>query len=188
MDRFLVERNKKNECDKECNSDNNSCGNHEFDNSDFLLDGVLESKIQNYNEYVLSKRKMWRIPENELKMYIIKNKLLEHQCKICSQAPKWRNKPLELVLDRINNEILDNDIDNLRFLCPNCYSQVKKKSSIFEKNISAKMIKCEKCNKRIKYKTFSINKNAKNKGVEALCKLCLDQERIETKLNKSAKY
>lgn len=178
MERFLVDMNNENDSDKECNS-NKECNSE----PEFLLDGVLETKILNYNEYVLSKRKMWRIPENELKMYIIKNKLLEHQCKICSQTPKWRNKPLELVLDRINNEILDNDIDNLRFLCPNCYSQVKKKSSIFEKNISAKMIKCEKCNKRIKYKTFSVNKQT---GLSVLCKLCLEQEKIEAKINKKS--
>ena len=149
----------------------------------FLIDGVLEEKIKDYNDFVLSKRKAWRIPEKELKVYIIKNKILQHKCKICNQAPIWREKPMELVLDRINNEILDNDIENLRFLCPNCYSQVKKKTTIFEKNISSKMVKCEKCNKRIKYKTFSVNKQT---SVSVLCKLCLDQEKIEAKLNKKS--
>jgi len=149
----------------------------------FLIDGVLEEKIKGYNEFVLSKRKAWRIPEKELKVYIIKNKILEHKCKICHQEPVWRNKPMDLVLDRINNEILDNDIENLRFICPNCYSQVKKKTTIFEKNISSKMVKCEKCKKRIKYKTFSVNKQT---SVSVLCKLCLDQEKIEAKINKKS--
>ena len=128
---------------------------------------------------------MWRIPENDLKMYIIKNKLLTHECKVCKLKPEWREKPLELVLDRINNEVLDNDLDNLRFLCPNCYSQVKKKSSIFEKNISAKMVKCQKCGKRIKYKTFSVNKQT---AVEHFCKPCLEQERIEMRLNSRKQF
>lgn len=149
----------------------------------FLIDGVLEEKIKDYNDFVLSNRKAWRIPEKELKVYIIKNKILDHKCKICNQAPVWREKPMELVLDRINNEILDNDIENLRFLCPNCYSQVKKKTTIFEKNISSKMVKCQKCNKRIKYKTFSVNKQT---SVSVLCKLCLDQEKIEAKLHKKS--
>ena len=42
-------------------------------NSDsYKLDGVIGERIDNYNDFVLSKRKMWRIPENDLKMYIIK--------------------------------------------------------------------------------------------------------------------
>jgi len=154
-------------------------------NKNYTLDGVIGERINNYNEFVLSKRKMWRIPENDLKMYIIKNKLLTHECKVCKLKPEWREKPLELVLDRINNEVLDNDLDNLRFLCPNCYSQVKKKSSIFEKNISAKMVKCQKCGKRIKYKTFSVNKQT---AVEHFCKPCLEQERIEMRLNSRKQF
>jgi len=158
----------------------------EFDSTEnYTLDGVIGERINNYNDFVLSKRKMWRIPENDLKMYIIKNKLLTHQCKICKLKPEWREKPLELVLDRINNEVLDNDLENLRFLCPNCYSQVKKKSSIFEKNISAKMVKCQKCGKRIRYKTFSVNKQT---AVEHFCKPCLEQERIEMRLNSRKQF
>ena len=152
---------------------------------EYELDGVIGERIQNYNDFVLSKRKMWRIPEKDLKMYIIKNKLIPHECKLCKMKPEWRGKPLELVLDRINNEILDNEIENLRFLCPNCVSQLKNKSTIFEKNISAKMVKCQKCQKRIRYKTFSVNKQT---SVEQFCKQCLEQERIEMKLNSRKHY
>ena len=141
----------------------------------YKLDGVIEEKIQNYNEFVLSKRKMWRIPEKELKVYLIKNNLLPHECKICKLKPEWRGKPLELVLDRINNEVLDNELENLRFVCPNCLAQAKKKSTIFEKQVGSKMVKCEKCHKRIKYKTFSVNKST----AEQLCSNCLKQEKIE---------
>lgn len=151
----------------------------------YSLDGVIEEKIQNYNEFVLSKRKMWRIPEKDLKVYLIKNKLLPHRCKICNMEPEWKGKPLELVLDRINNEVLDNELDNLRFVCPNCLSQAKKKSSIFEKQVGSKMVKCEKCNKRIKYKTYSINNST---AVEKLCGNCLKQERIELMLSKKKVY
>ena len=152
---------------------------------EYELDGVIGEKIQNYNDFVLSKRKMWRIPEKELKMYIIKNKLLPHECKMCKMPAEWRGKPLELVLDRINNEVLDNELENLRFLCPNCVSQMKNKSTLFEKNISAKMVKCQKCQKRIRYKTFSVNKQT---SVEQFCKQCLEQERIEMKLNSRKHY
>jgi hypothetical protein len=148
---------------------------------EFIIDGVIKENIQNYNSFILSKRKQWRVPETDLKVYIIEHKVLPHSCKLCNAKPTWRNKPLELVLDRINNEVLDNNIENLRFLCPNCYSQVKQKTTIFEKNIAAKMVKCDKCGKRIKYKTFSVNKQT---NVEHYCKLCLEQERLEARFYK----
>ena len=159
---------------------------HEKSTTDsYTIDGVIEEKIQNYNDFVLSKRKMWRIPEKELKVYLIKNKLLPHECKICKLKPEWRGKPLELVLDRINNEVLDNELENLRFVCPNCLAQAKKKSTIFEKQVGSKMVKCEKCQKRIKYKTFSVNKST---AIEQLCSNCLKQERIEMMLSKRKVY
>ena len=151
----------------------------------YNLDGVIEEKIKNYNDFVLSKRKMWRIPEKELKVYLIKNKLLEHKCKICKSPPEWKGKPLELVLDRINNEVLDNELENLRFVCPNCLAQTKSKSTIFEKQVDSKMVKCQKCQKRIKYKTFSVNKST---AVEQLCTNCLKQERIEMMLSQRKVY
>ena len=153
--------------------------------TNYKIDGVLEEKVENYNEFVLSKRKMWRIPEKDLKVFIIKNSIIPHKCKLCKQEPIWKGKPLELVLDRFNNEILDNDIDNIRFLCPNCFSQVKKKSTIFEKNVSSKMVRCLKCQKRIKYKTFSVNKQT---NIEHYCKLCLEQEKIEKQFRNKISY
>ena len=83
---------------------------------------------------------MWRIPEKELKVYLIKNKLLEHKCKICKSPPEWKGKTTELVLDRINNEVLDNELENLRFVCPNCLAQIKNKSTIFEKQVGSKWL------------------------------------------------
>ena len=151
----------------------------------YTLDGVIEEKIKNYNDFVLSKRKMWRIPEKDLKVYLIKNKLLEHKCKICKLSPEWNGKPLDLFLDRINNEVLDNELSNLRFLCPNCVAQIKNKSTIFEKQVGSKMVKCQKCQKRIKYKTFSVNKST---AVEQLCTNCLKQERIEQMLSNRKVY
>ena len=43
---------------------------------------------------------------------------------MCSIGPNWKDKPLTLELDHINQINNDNRIENLRFLCPNCHSQV----------------------------------------------------------------
>ena len=75
---------------------------------------------------------------------------MNHVCNLCKMAPLWKNKPLDFVLDRRNNILTDNSIENLRLLCPNFFSQVKKRSSIFMKMTKENVIKCIDCNKTIK--------------------------------------
>lgn len=44
-------------------------------------------------------------------------------CAICNQGPVWNYKPLTLQLDHIDGDSDNNDISNLRLLCPNCHTQ-----------------------------------------------------------------
>lgn len=48
---------------------------------------------------------------------------VEHCCSKCGQKPEWLGNPLTLDVDHINENWLDDRIENLRFLCPNCHSQ-----------------------------------------------------------------
>lgn len=75
--------------------------------------------------------------------YNLKNKLYnegikEHKCEVCGIS-EWNDKKLSLQLDHVNGDSLDNRLENLRIICPNCHSQTdnfagksKKKS---ERNI-----------------------------------------------------
>ena len=54
---------------------------------------------------------------------LIKEGLLEYKCDICENIGEWYGNPLVLQLDHINGKHNDNNLDNLRLLCPNCHSQ-----------------------------------------------------------------
>lgn len=45
-------------------------------------------------------------------------------CTICNREPFWEGKPLTLILDHINGIHSDSRIQNLRWVCPNCNSQL----------------------------------------------------------------
>lgn len=48
----------------------------------------------------------------------------DEQCAICGQKRKWNGKDLTMVLDHINGDNHDNRLENLRWICPNCNSQL----------------------------------------------------------------
>ena len=59
-----------------------------------------------------------------LKKRILQQSLIEYRCDCCGMDPEWEGKDLVLILDHINGVNNDNRLDNLRFVCPNCDSQL----------------------------------------------------------------
>lgn len=44
-------------------------------------------------------------------------------CEICGCPGMWNNRPLTLHVDHIDGNSENNDVSNLRLLCPNCHTQ-----------------------------------------------------------------
>jgi len=77
----------------------------------------------------------YRVPLSELltpncpydrttvKRRLIQEGVLRNICALCGTLPEWRGEPLVLQLDHINGVSDDNQIENLRILCPNCHTQ-----------------------------------------------------------------
>ena len=60
----------------------------------------------------------------KLKKRILDYDLLPYLCFKCGNKGMWQGKKLVLVLDHIIGVKLDHRLENLRFVCPNCDSQL----------------------------------------------------------------
>lgn len=96
------------------------------------------------------------IENQALKKKLIENALKEDKCEECGQLPIWNNKPLTLHLDHKDGNNKNNELLNLRILCPHCHSQTE---NFCGKNKTKKVI--EQIEKLKKIKPIVICRNCK---------------------------
>lgn len=61
------------------------------------------------------------ITSHRLRLRLISENIFEHKCSSCD-LNTWKDRPIPLELDHIDGNHSNNNLDNLRLLCPNCHS------------------------------------------------------------------
>lgn len=102
--------------------------------------------------------------QSTLRRFYLKKYPME-KCSICGIFPIWNDKPMTLILDHINGSNHDNRLENLRWVCPNCNSQLDTTNA---RNPNRKKYYCENCGKPVC-----------QKGVK-LCQSCFKEQQKKT--------
>ena len=63
-----------------------------------------------------------RFASSKLKRRLLKEGVFLPQCAVCGLR-EWRGSPIPLDMDHIDGDHLNNELSNLRLLCPNCHAQ-----------------------------------------------------------------
>lgn len=83
----------------------------------------LEVTQRQSSEMLFVTRTTGQRRNSTLKKRILQEGLLPHLCAHCGLGPNWCGEELALHLDHIDGNPLNDLLDNLRFLCPNCHEQ-----------------------------------------------------------------
>jgi len=139
----------------------------EIDKSHFLGQGHSKGKIlgPKYTKetFLETLKKDTKILGHRLVKRLVFFGIKERRCEICKNDI-WNEKPIPLELDHIDGEHSNNELENIRILCPNCHAQT---DTYCSKNMNKKIsiIKLEK------KKYFCDCGNEKHRSSKK-CKIC----------------
>jgi len=64
------------------------------------------------------------VSSHKLRLKLLRDGLKKYQCEICERV-EWMGNPIPLELDHIDGDRYNNDLSNLRIICPNCHAQTE---------------------------------------------------------------
>lgn len=91
---------------------------YNIDTSHFTMGNIIK---RNENNVFINNS---TASQQTLRRWYVKGQYTPYECSICGQQPFWQGKPLTLILDHINGENHNNELSNLRWVCPNCNQQL----------------------------------------------------------------
>ena len=62
------------------------------------------------------------VTQKVLRGYVERHSLLEYKCVKCSCDGHWQDGQIALEIDHLDGDNTNNEISNLRYLCPNCHA------------------------------------------------------------------
>jgi hypothetical protein len=145
-------------------------------NKKIRISKIIKNKVEPEKIFIIGKK----INNKTLKHNLIKENIKPYICSCCGLGPVWNGLELNLQIDHINGNNIDNRIENLRFICPNCHTQTTTfsgRNSSLNKNkkcldcrvkITNKSTHCYKCSKKYikrKYK-FDVTKEELEKLIK----------------------
>lgn len=130
-------------------------------NYELSLTIIDKIEKKNYKDYNILCKESLCTNDEELKCYLLKHNKIDNNCHKCKIKPVWNNKPLDFIIERKNNKKNDNRLENICFLCPNCFYQ-KNKKSVYDDIKNSKMGICIDCNTRFKRKKITTSLNPRN--------------------------
>ena len=79
---------------------------------------------QNREKYTLDEIfvKNSPITQKVLRGYVKRHQVLEYQCVNCGCNGEWQGGQIALEIDHIDGDNTNNELSNLRYLCPNCHA------------------------------------------------------------------
>ena len=62
------------------------------------------------------------VTQKVMRGYVERHKLLEYKCQKCGCDGNWQDGQISLEIDHIDGDNKNNQLSNLRYLCPNCHA------------------------------------------------------------------
>lgn len=62
------------------------------------------------------------VTQKVIRGYVKRHNLISYQCQTCGCDGHWQNGTITLELDHIDGDNSNNELSNLRYLCPNCHA------------------------------------------------------------------
>lgn len=62
------------------------------------------------------------VSAHKLKIRLIEEGIKNHKCEVCG-ITEWMSKKVPIELDHIDGNHFNNELSNLRIICPNCHAQ-----------------------------------------------------------------